>query len=659
MERISVSVEKDYLQRVAAGRPLPALAELIWNGLDEDATQVHVEFQCSLLGAVEAVRVIDDGNGIPRTHASNAFGKLGGSWKQHADRTPRRKRSLHGKVGKGRFLAFALGDRVKWTTRYEQEDHQILQYSISGDTADWGAFTIDDSTKCLDLTGTEVTVSGISRPLESLTTDQARQQLTEQFALYLHDFNDVRITYNGERIDPEAAQNHYRSYELPPIDVGGVSHFATLIIIEWKMSVERTMHLCDNRGFSLLQVPPSIQAKGYNFTVYLKSEYFAQLHETNALSLESLHPELRKFLDQARDKLRDHFRQRTLERASQVLDDWKKQDLYPFDGPPASPIELAERDVFDICALQIHDFAPGFQAAEQKAKKLSFHLLRLAIEQNPGDIRAIFSEILRLPKDRQDDLRDLVDLSQLAGMISAAKKVADRLLFLELLETILFNPETRRSFRERPNLHKLVEGNTWLFGEEFHLTGSDSGLTQVLRKHEGLMGRKPSKKPVLTPDGGRGIVDIALGRKVSTSRSKEQDYLIVELKRPKVPITMKVYSQIMKYGRAIATDERFNLPTAKWTFWAVSNALDSEIEALASQPEKPRGLLSVDPTLRISYYALPWRQIIDDCKQRLTLFKDDLAISIAQPGVLDRLRALHGKYLPPGTDVAVDELKRS
>lgn len=657
MERVAVSVEKDFLQRVASGRPIVAITELIWNGLDEDAEEITVELHRTPLGKVDAVRIADNGSGIPRTHATTAFGKLGASWKLHASRTKRRKRSLHGKTGKGRFSAFSLGECATWTTRYEEAGKGVLQYAIRGDTADWGAFSIGDPEPTTAGAGTDVHISEISRSLDVLATPSSAHYLTEHFALYLHDFKNIKIVYDGKRIDPEEAQEHYRTYRLAPVEIDGENKYATLVIIEWKMPVERAMHLCNEDGISLSDVAPNIQAKGYNFTAYLKSEYFQELHEVNALSLESLHPGLRRFLDHAREQLREHFRKRTLERASLVLDEWKSLDLYPYSGPPETAIEQAEREVFDICALQIHDYAPGFQSTEHKSKKLSLYLLRQALEQNPSSVKSIFSEILKLPRERQDDLRELVEVSRLAGVISAAKKVTDRLLFLEMLETLLFHPESRKVFRERPNLHKMVEANTWIFGEEFHLTGSDSGLTQVLRKHEHLMGRpSDSKKPVTTAEGGRAIVDIALGRKVSTSRADENDYLIVELKRPKVPITMKVYDQIMKYGRAIATDERFRAPSARWTFWAVSNDLDPQIEGLTSQPGKPRGFLSVEPNLQITYCALPWRTIINECKQRLKIFRDELNVSIAQPGMLDKLRKTYGKYLPVGTDAIVEDL---
>lgn len=43
-EHVSVAVQEDFVARQTRAKPVPALAELIWNGLDGDATDIRVEF---------------------------------------------------------------------------------------------------------------------------------------------------------------------------------------------------------------------------------------------------------------------------------------------------------------------------------------------------------------------------------------------------------------------------------------------------------------------------------------------------------------------------------------------------------------------------------------------------------------------------------------
>ena len=76
----TVEVQPDFLERQAKARPVQAIAELIWNGLDADAARVDVQLEFGELGMTKIV-VRDDGLGIPHDEAPDLFTRLGGSWK--------------------------------------------------------------------------------------------------------------------------------------------------------------------------------------------------------------------------------------------------------------------------------------------------------------------------------------------------------------------------------------------------------------------------------------------------------------------------------------------------------------------------------------------------------------------------------------------------
>lgn len=109
--RINVQVQPDYLASLPKN-PFSALIELIWNSLDADATKVLVSFGRNALDGIDFIEVWDNGHGITLQDADNGFSSLGGSWKRLVDATRIKKRKLHGKGGRGRFLAFSLGGKV-------------------------------------------------------------------------------------------------------------------------------------------------------------------------------------------------------------------------------------------------------------------------------------------------------------------------------------------------------------------------------------------------------------------------------------------------------------------------------------------------------------------------------------------------------------------
>src|ERR1039458_9291965 len=107
LQSFTVEVQPDFIERQAKARPIDALAEIIWNGLDADAGRVDVRLSHGEFG-LSGITVTDNGNGIPYADAPTLFTRLGGSWKQRGGFTTTRHRMLHGFEGRGRFKVFAL-----------------------------------------------------------------------------------------------------------------------------------------------------------------------------------------------------------------------------------------------------------------------------------------------------------------------------------------------------------------------------------------------------------------------------------------------------------------------------------------------------------------------------------------------------------------------
>ena len=76
-----------------------------------------VSFNRNELDTLSEVIVRDDGDGIPRACAPEFFRRLGGSWKRPGAQTGG-GRFLHGQEGKGRFKAFAIGNKAEWAVVY-------------------------------------------------------------------------------------------------------------------------------------------------------------------------------------------------------------------------------------------------------------------------------------------------------------------------------------------------------------------------------------------------------------------------------------------------------------------------------------------------------------------------------------------------------------
>jgi len=658
MAKIHVTAKRDFLESLTATRPLAALAELVWNGFDADANQVEVHLDLNDMGGLQTIRVRDYGYGIDYTKVETFFGSLGDSWKKEGGR--RNGRALHGKNGKGRFKAFALGDHVEWNTTY-RHNGKVYFYKITGKMGTLDDFEMTDPIEADGKQiGTEVVVYNLTRNFRSLQNDSAPLELAKLFAVYLTENPSLRFNYDGISVDPKSVQNCCGDFSLGAVELGdGRKVDVALSIIEWSIPTDRVLHLCDASGISLheLESGKQIRAPGFHFTGYVKSDHFRELDKSNQLALAEMHPDVLAIVKVAKNKIKEHFRHRLVEDQSKIIDRWKQEQIYPYDDKiNLNPVEVAERQVFDILAVNVQSYLPLFDVADVKSRKFTFRLLAQAIRENPESVQKIIAEVLGLKKDEQDDLAELLKQTSLSSIISSARIVANRLDFLNGLENLLFDKESKKKLLERDQLHKILENEAWLFDEEFSLAGSELRLEEVLNQHLDKLGkREDDPDPVEVGEGKTGRVDLML-QKAIQPRTGEYDYLIVELKRPSKKIDGDVLMQIKQYARAVARDERFRDIKIRWKFVAISNDLDDFAKSESRQRDRQRGIVSDDAELNITVWARSWAEVINDARARLRFVNTQLDYEANRESAKAYLKKTHAKFIPDPKPVIDGEI---
>lgn len=635
MTHFSVEVQEDHIRRLI-GRPLPGLAELIWNSLDADADHVHVKLVRNDLGGLDAVRVEDDGHGMSFMDASAVFRSLGGSWKQYSVTTRTQKRRMHGAEGKGRFRAFGIpAAQVRWETVEAGVERSMVEVVTERSSLRDGE--VRDPVPTDRPAGTTVVLEGISDDVPALDVAQALPRLTTEFALYLGQYPSIELTYDGVAIDPREVQDARERYDLD------VATDTSLTVIEWSLrDVGRLIHLCTPEGVALSNVRAGVQAPGFEYSAYLTSPLIAE-HAADLGLAEADHPVIGPLIAAAQGKLREHFRRRAAETRETVIAEWKREELYPYQGEAQTPVEEARREIFD--AVVVNAAAVVNASNDAGSKRLSLSLIREALETGPSAIRRVFREVLNLPEERLAELDELLDRTSLSAIISASRKITDRLEFVAGLEAVLFDDESRRTLKERSQLHRIVAAEPWIFGEQYGLAVDDQSLTTLLRRHIGLLGRTDlieEDQEILGLDGRRRI-DLMLARAIP-QRENSQHHLVVELKRPSVVIGAPELTQITQYADTVEADERFDRHRTKWDFFLISNALDDYAKRQASQQNRDPGEVYRGDNIHV--WALSWSEVIQDAKHRLKFVQEALDYMASGEAALEYLRKHHAGRLP-------------
>lgn len=394
------------------------------------------------------------------------------------------------------------------------------------------------------------------------------------------------------------------------------------------------------------QVDSRFHVGDFHFSAYLKSKAIEELHQNGQLDLAEMVAPLQAVIDEAKGKIKELFRTRAAARARVVVEEWKDQKVYPFKGEPETDLEKAERNIFDIVAVTVQDASPDMSEAPPKQTALHLRLLRNAIEKSPDELQRILDEVLKLPKRKQKELAALLDETNLSGIISAAKLVADRLKFIDALRFILFDFDAKKKLKERSQLHKILEQHTWVFGEEYHLWASDKELTNVLRVHRDKL--DPSiviDEPVKIIGKSRGIVDLMFSRSQRRHRANDIEHLVVELKAPKHVLSAKDMVQIEGYALAVEEDDRFStVEGLRWHFWLISDSYNREVQARIDGGPDPRKKL-ITKRDRVSIGVKTWAEIIEDNKARLQFIQNALEHRVDDGQALAYLQERHKELL--------------
>ncbi len=413
---IPISVRQDHLEQLSqVTRPVDAIAELVWNGFDADASAVHVELRQNALGGVEEIVVSDNGTGIFPGHASALFGNLGESWKRERGISSG-GRQLHGRKGRGRFKAFGLGTLVEWQSRC-LGGQGLLEHTIRGDMSRMDGFHVTEPVVLAEgQSGTRVSVRALSRDCGNLIGERGLLALAQLFGPFLAVNPNAELWLDGERVSPALVQLRCEDLDRVFTTPDGRVSTLSLRIVEWAVEAERHLHFCDTNGFLRHSVRPgsSIRAKNCNFTVYLRSPLIDTLAAENRLAVDELDPVVGAMADEARVALRSFLQAREDGREGETVARWQAEGIHPFEAAveesrvSAAPSSSAQaRELFEQAALQVTRRWAGLGEASNAERKFLLGLLACAAQARPGELTALIDDTLGLDKRGRERLQRL------------------------------------------------------------------------------------------------------------------------------------------------------------------------------------------------------------------------------------------------------------
>lgn len=644
---IDIAVERDHIESLTRANGITAISELIWNSLDADSTVINIEYERNKLTRIEYIEVIDNGRGIDYNRAQDVFGRLGGSEKKLNAISPN-GRQYHGKEGKGRYKALALGDLVTFTSTFKNAD-SLKEFSVTIDRNNLTHSAFSDLKtlpKSFNQTGFRVTIQNVIQETANQAVDiSSRKEVEQKFAAYWISYPDFGIFFNGMKLEFESLiKNSDETSFL--VDKDGVSYRFVVKVIEWRFDIKKKTYLCNSKGIPFQELNLGIRSS-IPISIFIQSIYIENLHRDNKIEIQELDDFLQGAIYESKKFAREYLRKRMHLYSGEFIDNLKSKGLYPYTDSADSLIEESKRQVFDIVALQVNEYLPDFENQDDKSKKFTLSLIKEALEKDSSSLQRILTEVIELPLDKREELVDILEETSLSSIIDTMTEIKNRLKFISGLEELIYNKKLNKNVLERKHLHKILIHETWLFGDEYTYGVDDVTLKNVLKEYLKYLGREDFEEVVESESNTdlQIIPDVCLWRQYPQGQPGHKTNLVIELKKPIIDAGVEELMQIKLYASRICQDKRFPKQKTKWKFLLITKDVKPDIEPELEQTDRKYG--HVIATDYYDVYVLTWGHILTEAKTRYEFIKENLNLNLLDNEQnLEYLKSKYNEYLP-------------
>jgi len=628
-----VVITEEAIKKLFKVPAIISLSEAIWNAIDAKAKNIHIKFIKNQLGAIQEIQITDDGEGIAFDKFEEYFLQFQNSWKREAEG------DFHGKNGEGRFKLLAISKNIEWKTIFKTNNDE-KEFSIKISKNNPKHFEYSNPAITQKKFGTQVVLTQLEDKAKELNSDTTFYNLIAIFALQLKKRNDLKIFLNSKELIPDAFISDEASGVLE-FKIENESFNINYIFIAWtkefKFNDNKHTYFFDEKEAYITEKPSGIQGNFVKHSVFLKSNYFKTFDGLN----EELQNKVGRIRDLYRKELFTFLVQIRQRQTEEIYNDFTTKTYYPFQSKDSSQSseEKALREIYDLCAFKLLEEDQKLLSSKEHSIKLLFKLLKKVVEKEEN-IGKIISEVLELDETTSSKFVNLLDSTPLPSIITHLDEVVRKLTFLDVLEELVHDEKYKKKLKERSQLHKIIEKETWLFGNEFEnkVGTSDKGFSEVIKQHMKINNLSENEIEQIIADFNvdkkedhlkRLIPDLYLWHDYKLHGNTEIKNLIVELKAPKVKIGREEYRQIDDQRMALQQNTRYKVTNSnKWVFYVISSEIDKHIVEHELSGENKDIAYEKDPNFIV--YCKTWDELIQKAKLSLHKQKEDLQIQIQE-----------------------------
>lgn len=596
-------------------KPIESLYELIWNGFDAGATRIELDIKRNEIEGIDEILIFDNGSGIDFYSDNCGFSKYDDSEKKNSIQT-------HGKDGVGRFSFHKICNKAEWHTKIDNKAYKTTIDSTK--LEDFQTVELENSevtslqnVKC----GTVVRLLNFDGKENIPLEEDISRFLSVEFGWYLAIKESVEIIFNGIRI--EIPQSETLSYTFK---VGEVC-FDTLFY-RWykKPSSEKSydyyvtsINSLKSKALSGFNKKPD-----FHLTTVVKSDIF----DNNDLDLITMNSELVDWGQLKHEillKQEDIYERFLRSKAEEIVERYEEKGFFLESTGIDREYSLWRTNNIKKVVEELYINDPSlFNNLKDKPAKILIRLLDKIVTSSDNDsLMNILEGVLDLETGGLDRLSKIINDSSLENVISTVEEITKRLSVVKMIKDIM--ESKYHNILETPDLQKVIEKNSWLFGEQYSLIGAEENNFSKIAKNLRDQVENINEVTVCELEDGVNIegaqrqVDLFLASKnlsYDESNNKVFKCVIIEIKKPSVSLNKKHLRQIEDYAEIISKHPsfsgsqhmRFELILIGRKISQTDTSIKSKLESSKIHQEK--GLINKDD--KIKTYVRDWFSILDE-----------------------------------------------
>lgn len=623
-----------------------AFTELINNSIQAQATEIRInvlkgENTTSLLPVINVIEILDNGKGVSLVDFDNTILEVGTTVKP-------------GGHGIGRFSALQIGERmtietVGYDNSLSKSTKVLLEITASAlknkTLKDVNFPTKEEVLGKKINSFYKVTISDLYQNRYSPVSKSNR--LSEAFygdnlpnalaQVYIYEiFNgDVKFYINGVLIDRNQFVIDQPVYISRTFQAeSGSNHEVqfTLYNILSDLKKVKIFTMVQNSGIKTVANEYTYSSDYYTpdvgtWFVYIESNLFTSDLFRNPLLDAFGDEEISNLKSLIRDVLNSFFKERNT-----VFSDFVKRLSSDASNPLLNnkPVSETHELIFNKLAYLV-ETKYKVSEREDQIKDLIYELIDNSVRI--GKVQPLFSKLVKMKEPTVDKFHSLMERTEIESVIHFSSQVAEKVEFLGFLHDITYG-DVSKVLKERSQLHKIIEKQLWLFGENYSETPhlwSDRRIGAIFdeirsKTLEYMPTKEDDNLVVSDQQGFNDITDLFFcNEKITGGDVKE--FMVVELKAPNCKISQKELNQIDKY--AFQIEQASGLPTenTKYKLILISSGITpfakSKLRSAREKYQQPF-MYDIKTEKNIEVYVMEWSELIEANKRKLKYLSSKL-----------------------------------